>query len=94
MRDSRPGGKVRLVLLLSFGGLLALLLLAGLDALSVLKRVHASEEQARSAFLARNASLLTFRSYLDVYGDRCSSISSSPVHPATFPSWRGKSRPR
>jgi signal transduction histidine kinase len=70
MNDIRPGRKLRLVLLTGFGGLLALLLFAGLDALRVLRNVHTAEEQARSAFLARNESLVTFRTYLDAYGDR------------------------
>ena len=68
--SARPGAKLRLVLLIGFGGLLALLLIAGLDALATLRQLHAEEQQARAAFLERNQSLLTFRASLDIYGER------------------------
>ncbi len=69
MNDTRPGRQLRLILLAGFGGLLALLLIAGLDALSVLQRLYASQEAASNAFLSRNESLLAFRTYLDQYGE-------------------------
>ena len=66
----RPGRGLRIVLLLGFGGLLALLLVAGGEALSALQQLHAAEQVSRQTFLARNRYLLEFRSTLDVYGNR------------------------
>ncbi len=66
----RPGGGLRIVLLLGFGGLLCMLLIAGGEALSTLQQLHANEQAARQAFLARNQCLLEFRSTLDIYGNR------------------------
>jgi signal transduction histidine kinase len=59
-----------MVLLVGFGGLLALLLVAGGEALSALRQLHAAEQIARQNFLSRNRYLLEFRSTLDVYGNR------------------------
>src|SRR4051812_24622162 len=69
-QDLRPGGRLRMVLLAGVGGLLVLLLIAGLDALSTLHRLHADEEGARRDYLVRNQCLLEFRSTLDAYGNR------------------------
>ncbi len=66
----RPGRGLRIVLLLGFGGLLAMLVIAGGEALSTLKQLHAAEQVSRQNFLARNRYLLEFRSTLDVYGNR------------------------
>lgn len=66
----RPGRGLRIVLLIGFGGLLALLLAAGLDALSTLQKLHTGEQTARKDFLIRDQCLLEFRSTLDVYGNR------------------------
>jgi signal transduction histidine kinase len=66
----RPGRGLRVVLLLGFGGLLAMLLAAGGEALSTLQKLHAAEQTARQSFLTRNRYLLEFRSTLDVYGNR------------------------
>jgi signal transduction histidine kinase len=66
----RPGRGLRIVLLLGFGGLLALLLVAGGEALSALRQLHAAEQLSRQNFLTRNRYLLEFRSTLDVYGNR------------------------
>src|ERR1019366_9359463 len=66
----RPGRRLRLVLLLGFGGLLAMLLIAGGDALSTLAKLHAAEQTARQNYLTRNRYLLEFRSTLDIYGNR------------------------
>jgi len=59
-----------MVLLAGFGGLLVLLLIAGLDALSTLHRLHTDEQNARQDYLVRNQCLLEFRSTLDAYGNR------------------------
>ncbi len=66
---TRPGNNFRTALLLAFGGLLSLLLIAGWEALSSVRKIHAEEEAARHAFLARNECILTVRSTLDVYGN-------------------------
>jgi signal transduction histidine kinase len=59
-----------MVLLAGFGGLLTLLLIAGVDALTTLRKLHAEEQAARQDFLSRNQYLMEFRSNLDVYGTR------------------------
>ncbi len=69
-RPVRPGHGLRIVLLLGFGGLLALLLFGGLEALSTLLQLHAEEQAARKDFMVRDQCLLEFRSTLDVYGNR------------------------
>jgi signal transduction histidine kinase len=54
-----PGG--RRLLLAGFGGLLLLMLLAGADALLVLRQVRASNTQVRDAYLRRSRSLEQIR---------------------------------
>jgi signal transduction histidine kinase len=66
----RPGRGLRIVLLFGFGGLLAMLLVAGAEALSTLTKLHSAEQSARQSFLTRNRYLLEFRSTLDIYGNR------------------------
>jgi signal transduction histidine kinase len=66
----RPGRGLRVVLLASFGGLMAMLLIAGLGALATLHQLHDQELTARKDFLVRDQCLLDFRSTLDVYGNR------------------------
>jgi signal transduction histidine kinase len=70
----RPGSRLRFALLLGFGGLLALLLISGLSALQVLQSTHAEEQAARRAYLARNESLIAFRTGFHSYGDRVEQI--------------------
>jgi signal transduction histidine kinase len=69
-RPVRPGGGLRIVLLLGFGGLLALLVFGGLEALATLHRLHTNEQAARQDFMFRDHCLLEFRSTLDQYGNR------------------------
>src|SRR4051812_5718213 len=66
----RPGRGLRMVLLVGFGGLLVLLLIAGLDALSTLHKRQGEGERARKYYLVRNQCLLESRSTLDAYGNR------------------------
>lgn len=71
---SSSANKLRAILLVSFSGLLGLLLFSGLDGLGVLSRLHDDEQQARRAFLIRNATLSQFRASLLTYWqsvDRC-----------------------
>src|SRR5580704_10761965 len=64
----RPGLYLRVVLLLGFGGLLALLLAAGIEAMAMLDAAHEQEQAARREFLARNAVLFRLDSNLEGYG--------------------------
>ena len=65
-----PSGKLRLTLLSSFGGLLALMVIAGLDALRLAHEMHTQEEEIRQAFLAHTQPLLVLSSSIYVYNDR------------------------
>lgn len=58
----------RFVLFLGFGGLLALMALAGFGAVHVLRQIQASNNEIRRDFLARNASLVEMRSDLYLSG--------------------------
>jgi signal transduction histidine kinase len=57
-------------LLISFGGLLALMVIAGLDALRLAHEMHTQEEEIRQAFLAHTQPLLVLSSSIYVYNDR------------------------
>jgi signal transduction histidine kinase len=66
---SRPDRGLRIILLLGFGGLLALLLYSGANALNTLRDLHDAEEAARTRSLDRGRILstviLTTNSYSD-----------------------------
>ena len=68
--DALPSRKLRLTLLLSFGGLLALMVIAGLEALRLARQLHAEEEDIRHTFLAHSQPLLFLSSSICVYNDR------------------------
>jgi signal transduction histidine kinase len=55
----------RMALLIGFGGLLAIMVLAGIDALLVLRQFRQSDEQIRRRYLSQNQTLNDIRS--DVY---------------------------
>ena len=65
-----PSRKLRLTLLISFGGLLALMVIAGLGALRLARQLHTQEEEIRQAFLAHTQPLLVLSSSIYVYNDR------------------------
>jgi signal transduction histidine kinase len=65
-----PSGNLRMTLLISFGGLLALMVIAGLDALRLAHEMHTQEEEIRQAFLAHTQPLLVLSSSIYVYNDR------------------------
>ena len=65
-----PSRKLRLTLLISFGGLLALMVIAGLDALRLAREMHTQEEEIRQTFLAHTQPLLVLSSSIYVYNDR------------------------
>jgi signal transduction histidine kinase len=65
-----PSRKLRLTLLISFGGLLALMVIAGLGALRLARQLQTQEEEIRQAFLAHSQPLLVLSSSIYVYNDR------------------------
>jgi len=65
-----PSRKLRLTLLVSFGGLLALMVVAGLEALRLARQLHTQEEAIRQTFLAHTQPLLVLSSSIYVYNDR------------------------
>jgi len=65
-----PPGKLRLTLMISFGGLLALMVLAGLDALRLARGLQTQEDEIRQAFLAHTQPLLVLSSSIHIYNDR------------------------
>jgi signal transduction histidine kinase len=68
--DGWPSKKLRLTLLISFGGLLALMVVAGLEALRLARQLHTQEEAIRQTFLAHTQPLLVLSSSIYVYNDR------------------------
>jgi signal transduction histidine kinase len=70
LRDaSRPDRGLRIILLLGFGGLLALLLYSGANALGTLRDLHNTEEAARNRFLDRGRVLSTVILSTNSYSD-------------------------
>lgn len=65
-----PPGKLRLTLLIGFGGLLALMVIAGLDALRLARQLHAQENEIQQAFLAHTQPLVVLSSSIYIYNDR------------------------
>jgi signal transduction histidine kinase len=65
-----PSRKLRLATLASFAGLLAVMVIAGLDALRLERQLRTHEEEIRQAFLAHSQSLLILSSSIYVYNDR------------------------
>jgi signal transduction histidine kinase len=63
-------GKLRLTLLISFGGLLALMVVAGLEALRLARQLHTQEEAIRQTFLAHTQPLLFLSTSIYVYNNR------------------------
>jgi signal transduction histidine kinase len=67
--QSRPDRGLRVILLLGFGGLLALLLYSGANALNTLRDLHNTEEIARNRFLDRGRVLSTVILSTNSYSD-------------------------
>ena len=82
----RQARLMRTLLLAGFGGLLAIMLLAGITALSTLGDLHTAEEAARRDYLQRNQALTTVNFSIHIYGDRVEQYvmrsSSAPADPA------------
>jgi signal transduction histidine kinase len=64
-----PSRNLRLTLLVSFGGLLALMVIAGLDALRLARQMQAQEEELRQTFLAHTQPLLVLSTSISIYND-------------------------
>jgi signal transduction histidine kinase len=81
-----PARVMRTLLLAGFGGLLAIMLLAGITALSTLGDLHTAEEAARRDYLQRNQALTTVNFSVHIYGDRVEQYvmrsGSAPADPA------------
>ena len=69
-QEGLPSKKVRLTLLIGFGGLLALMLVTGLEALDLARQLHVQEEAIRRTFLAHTQPLMVLSSSICVYSDR------------------------
>jgi len=69
-QEGLPSKKVRLTLLIGFGGLLALMLVTGLEALDLARQLHVQEEAIRRTFLAHTQPLMVLSSSMCVYNDR------------------------
>jgi len=67
--DNPADRGLRIVLLLSFGGLLALLLYSGANALHTLRKLHEAEESARGRSLERRRVLATVVVSASIYSD-------------------------
>ena len=73
--DDNPAHRgLRLVLLLSFGGLLALLLYSGANALHTLRKLHEAEESARARSLERRRVLATVVLSASIYSDNMEAL--------------------
>ena len=69
MGEAKPtGSPTRRLLLIGFGGLLSLLAFSGIDALSVLSRIQASNERIRQDYVNRDRILEELRSDLFLSG--------------------------
>ncbi len=82
---SRPDRGLRVILLIGFGGLLALLLYSGANALGTLRDLHNTEEAARNRFLDRGRVLSTVILSTNSYSDHMEEFLLS-VGPGDAPS--------
>jgi signal transduction histidine kinase len=69
-RATIQAAKVRRILLLAFGGLLALMVVAGLDALHSLRQLDGIERQVNQRYSAHNQALTTILISVHVYHDQ------------------------
>jgi len=85
-RENRPGlPRLRAVLALGYGGLLALLIGSGMYALQTLRSLHISEEQSRNRSLERRRVLTTVVLSASVYANNVERIllSETPLEDIT-----------
>ncbi len=85
--QSRPDRGLRVILLLGFGGLLALLLYSGANALGTLRDLHNTEEAARNRTLDRGRVLSTVILSTNSYSDHMEAylLSVEPGAPQAAP---------
>jgi signal transduction histidine kinase len=69
-QEDLPSKKVRLTLLIGFGGLLALMLVTGREALDLARQLQVQEEAIRQTALAHTQPLMVLSSSICVYNDR------------------------
>ena len=85
--ESRPDRGLRFILLLGFGGLLALLLYSGANALNTLRDLHNAEEAARTRSLDRGRVLSTVILSTNSYSDHMEAYpaqrQSAPMSPTS-----------
>jgi signal transduction histidine kinase len=81
--QSRPDRGLRFILLLGFGGLLALLLYSGFNALHTLRDLHAAEDVARNRSLDRGRVLSTVILSTNSYSDHMEAYLLSVNPPDT-----------
>src|ERR1700742_2768303 len=81
---SRPDRGLRIILILGFGGLLALLLYSGANALNTLRDLHNAEEAAHTRSLDRGRVLSTVILSTNSYSDHMEAFLLS-VNPAEAP---------
>ena len=73
--EANPLGRgLRIILLLSFGGLLVLLLYSGANALHTLRELHEAEESARAGSLERRRVLSTVVLSASTYSDHMEAV--------------------
>jgi len=65
-----PSKKIRLTLLVGFGGLLALMLVTGLKALDLARQLQVQEQAIRRTFLAHTQPLMVLSSSISIYNGR------------------------
>ncbi len=70
LQEMTRAGKLRRILLLAFGGLLALMVVAGLDALHSLRQLDDIERQVNQRFSAHSQALTTVLICVHVYHDQ------------------------
>ena len=68
--ENLQAAKVRRILFLAFGGLLALMFVAGFDALSSLRKLDGIERQVNQRYSAHNQALTTILISVHVYHDQ------------------------
>jgi signal transduction histidine kinase len=70
LQNRKPAGQLRRILLLAFGGLLALMVVAGLDALHSLRQLDAIERQVNQRYSTHTQALTTILISVQVYHDQ------------------------
>ncbi len=70
LQESKRASKLRRILLLAFGGLLALMVVAGLDALYSLRQLHGIERQVNLRYSTHSQALTTILICVHVYHDQ------------------------